>query len=347
MTPAHGIGRRLPGKHRKRGSCGPAPYNPVVKVFRRLPPPDKREPCALTIGNFDGVHRGHQALLRSLVAEARSHGLVSCVLTFEPHPREFFAAGRAVPPVRIANLRDKLEALADLDIDRVCVAHFNQSLAATPPEEFIVRILAQGLHTRRLLIGDDFRFGARRGGDFALLQQMGQSLSMAVRAMPTVSEAGKRVSSSLVREALAEADFARAADLLGRPYRLSGRVIHGRKLGRELGFPTLNLRFPHGRPALAGVFVVEVHGIAAGAALPGVASLGTRPAVERDGRPLLEVHLLDWAGDAYGKLARVEFLHRIRDEAHFESLEALSSKIAEDEATARRFLADRSRTPRA
>ncbi len=311
-------------------------------MFRRLPPPDKREPCVLTIGNFDGVHRGHQALLSSLVAEARSHGLASCVLTFEPHPREFFAAGKA-PPVRIANLRDKLEALADLDIDRVCVAHFNQSLARTAPEDFVVRILAEGLHTRRLLIGDDFRFGARRGGDFALLQQMGPALGMTVRAMPTVLEDGQRISSSLVREALAAADFRRVAHLLGRPYRLSGRVIHGRKLGRELGFPTLNLRFPHGRPALAGVFVVAVQGVVPGRTLPGVASLGTRPAVENDGRPLLEVHLLDWQGDAYGKLARVEFLHRIRDEAHFDSLEALSRKIAEDEAAARRFFADRDR----
>jgi len=309
-------------------------------VFRRLPPSDKREPCVLTIGNFDGVHRGHQALLSSLVAEAHSHGLASCVLTFEPHPREFFAAGKA-PPVRIANLRDKLEALADLDIDRVCVAHFNQSLARTAPEDFVIRILADGLHTRRLLIGDDFRFGARRGGDFALLQQMGPALGMTVRAMPTVLEDGQRISSSLVREALAAADFRRVGQLLGRPYRLSGRVIHGRKLGRELGFPTLNLRFPHGRPALAGVFVVEVRGVVPGRPLPGVASLGTRPAVESDGRSLLEVHLLDWQGDAYGKLARVEFLHRIRAEAHFDSLEALSRKIAEDEVAARRFFEDR------
>lgn len=308
-------------------------------MFRRLPPPDKRQPCALTIGNFDGVHRGHQALIAALVEEARSDGLISCVLTFEPHPREFFAFDKP-EPVRIANLRDKLEALAALGIDRVCVAHFNQSLAATTAVDFVTRILAEGLHTRRLLIGDDFRFGARRSGDFALLQQMGPALGMAVRAMPTVQEQGSRISSSLVREALAAADFERVAHLLGRPYRLSGRVIHGRRLGRELGFPTLNLRFPHGRPALAGIFVVEVHGIASdGRPLPGVASLGTRPAVETNGRPLLEVHLLDWSGEAYGKLARVEFLQRIRDEAHFDSLEALASKIADDEAAARRFFA--------
>jgi riboflavin kinase/FMN adenylyltransferase len=315
-----------------------------VKVFRRLPPPDKRKPCALTIGNFDGVHRGHQALLRGLVADARGHGLVSCVLTFEPHPREFFAAGKP-EPVRIANLRDKLEALAELEIDRVCVAHFNQSLASTSAQDFITGILAQGLQTRRLLIGDDFRFGARRAGDFSLLKRMSPSLGIEVHAMPTVLEQGSRISSSLVREALATADFQRVSHLLGRPYRLSGRVIPGRRLGRELGFPTLNLRFPHGRPALCGVFVVQVHGIdASGAPLPAVASLGTRPAVEVNGRPLLEVHLLDWSGNAYGKLARIEFLHKIRDEAHFDSLEALSSKIAEDVLAARRFFSARDPT---
>ena len=317
-----------------------------MKVFRSLPPPDKREPCALTIGNFDGVHRGHQVLLGSLVAQARRDGLVSCVLTFEPHPREFFAGDKAAP-VRIANLRDKLEALAALGIDRVCVAHFNHTLAATSPKDFVEQILSKGLHTRRLLIGDDFRFGARRGGDLALLRAMGPALGMEVSAMPTVLEQGMRISSSLVREALAEADFERVTHLLGRSYQLSGRVIHGRKLGRELGFPTLNLRFPHGRPAVSGVFVVRVRGISAdGASLPGVASVGTRPAVERNGRPLLEVHLLDWTGDAYGKLARVEFLHRIREEAHFDTLEALSSKIAEDEAVARRFLAEHDRSLR-
>ena len=308
-------------------------------MFLRLPPPDRREPCALTIGNFDGVHRGHQALASGLVADARRHGLLSCVLTFEPHPREFFAVSKP-EPVRIANLRDKLEALAALEVDRVCVAHFNQSLAATSAQDFITGILADGLHTRRLLVGDDFRFGARRQGDFKLLRQMGQSLGMDVRAMPTVLEQGHRVSSSLVRQALAAADFGRVGQLLGRPYRLSGRVIHGRRLGRELGFPTINLRFPHGRPAMCGVFVVKVHGIAdGGQPLPGVASLGTRPAVESNGRYLLEVHLLDWSGDAYGKLARVEFLHKIRDEEHFPGLEALTRKIEKDAGAARDYLA--------
>lgn len=300
----------------------------------------------MTIGNFDGVHRGHQALITALVSDARRHGLISCVLTFEPHPREFFAEQAATPaaerPVRIANLRDKLEALAALQVDRVCVAHFNRSLAATPAADFITGILADGLETRRLLIGDDFRFGARRSGDFALLERMGPAVSIDVQAMPTVIEAGIRISSSLVREALAAADFPRVAHLLGRPYRLSGRVVHGRRLGRDLGFPTLNLRMAHGRPALRGIFVVEVHGIAGDErAMAGVASLGTRPAVEPDGSHLLEVHLLDWSADVYGKLARVEFLHKIRDEEYFDSLGDLSRKIAADAAAARRFFAGR------
>lgn len=333
----------------------PPLYNPAVKVFRRLPPPAARRPCAVTIGNFDGVHRGHQALVGALVADARRHGLTSCVLTFEPHPREFFAQqaagdgpGAAQVPVRIANLRDKLEALAALGVDRVCVAHFNRSLAAMSPEAFMREVLADGLQAKRLLIGDDFRFGARRAGDFELLRRRGPELGMTVQAMPTVISDGLRVSSSLVREALAAADFARAAQLLGRSYRLSGRVVAGRRLGRELGFPTLNLRFPHGRPAVRGVFVVQVWGIEddeQAPPLPGVASFGTRPAVERDGQHLLEVHLLDWSGNAYGKLARVEFLHKIRDEAYFPTLDALRAQIDADARVARAWFADHPPAP--
>ncbi len=289
--------------------------------------------------------------MSALVADARRHDLASCVLTFEPHPREFFAEQAAAvgktddarAPVRIANLRDKLEALAALGVDRVCVAHFNQSLAGMAPESFMREILAEGLQAKRLLVGDDFRFGARRAGDFALLRRKGPDLGIAVQAMPTVISGGVRVSSSLVREALAAADFQRAAELLGRPYRLSGRVVAGRRLGRELGFPTLNLRFPHGRPAVGGVFVVQVTGIDKNGdapPLPGVASLGTRPAVERDGRHLLEVHRLHSSGDAYAKLARVEFLHKIRDEAYFASLDALRARIDDDVRVARSWFAD-------
>jgi riboflavin kinase/FMN adenylyltransferase len=294
--------------------------------------------CALTIGNFDGVHRGHRALVERVVAKAREHEIASCVLTFEPHPREFLSPAQA--PARLTRLRDKLELLAATGVSRVHVLRFDARCAAMAPERFVEEGLVGGLGVRSLLVGRDFRFGARRSGDFALLQQLGPRLGMTVQAMPTVIENGIRISSSLVREALAAADFPRVAHLLGRPYRLCGRVVRGRRLGRELGFPTLNLRFPHGRPALEGVFVVRVEGIdAAGRVLPGVASLGTRPAVEKDGRHLLEVHLLDWSGNAYGKLARVEFLHKIRDEATFASLDALSHAIAADAQRARDYLA--------
>lgn len=316
-------------------------------MFRRLPPLPARQPCALTIGNFDGVHRGHQSLIDRLVDQARAADLPATVLTFEPHPREYFAARSpaAMPaPRRVATLRDKLEALAGLGVDRVCVAHFNAALAAMPAEAFVNDILVDGLRTRHLLIGDDFCFGARRRGDFAMLTRLGRESGMQVEAMPTITEDGLRVSSSRVREALMAGDLTTVERLLGRPYQVSGHVIHGRKLGRNLGFPTLNLRFAHGQPALAGIFVVEVDGLHVNGSLPGVASLGTRPAVETDGRPLLEVHLLDWQGDAYGKLVRVTFRQRLRDELPFESLEALRIQIDRDANAARAWFAGRGPT---
>ena len=307
-----------------------------MQVFRRLPPPDQRLPCALTIGNFDGVHLGHRALLDELGRVAGRLGLPSCVLTFEPHPREFFAArhpGATAPP-RIATLRDKLEALAATGLRRACVAHFNQRFAALEPEAFVERVIVDGLRARSVLIGDDFRFGAQRRGDFAMLEALGARHGFEVGRMPTLALGGERVSSSAVRAALARADFVRVERLLGRPYAISGHVVHGRKLGRELGFPTLNLRIPHGRPALGGIFVVRVHGLADGP-LAGVASLGTRPAVETDGAPLLETHVLDWAGHAYGRVVRVEFLRKLRDEAKYDGLDALVAQIRLDAEQAR------------
>ena len=234
-----------------------------MQVFRSLPPTEHRLPCALTIGNFDGVHRGHRALLERVRDVARERGLRACVLTFEPHPREFFAARNPglQAPTRIATLRDKLQALSDAGIDAACVVHFNDRFASLAPSEFIRRILVDGLRTRWLLIGDDFRFGARRQGDFAALKEAAGPLGFEVHSMPTVADAGLRISSSAVRAALARGQLDEAAHLLGRPYAISGHVVHGRKLGRELGFPTLNVRIPHGRPALAGIFVVKVHGL--------------------------------------------------------------------------------------
>jgi len=314
-----------------------------MQVFRSLPPTEHRLPCALTIGNFDGVHRGHRALLERVRDAARERGLRACVLTFEPHPREFFAARNPglQAPTRIATLRDKLQALSDAGIDAACVVHFNDRFASLAPSEFIRRILGDGLRTRWLLIGDDFRFGARRQGDFAALKEAAGPLGFEVHSMPTVADAGLRISSSAVRAALARGQLDEAAHLLGRPYAISGHVVHGRKLGRELGFPTLNVRIPHGRPALAGIFVVKVHGLTGqgGAPLAGVASLGTRPAVETAGAPLLETHVLDWAGHAYGKLVRIEFLRKLRDEAHYDSLDALTTQIRLDADQARAHFA--------
>lgn len=312
-----------------------------VKILRSLPPPALRSPCALTIGNFDGVHLGHQALLRALVDDARRAGLPAAVLTFEPHPREYFhhlaeergqATGR--PPVRISTLRDRLAMLESLGVDRVHLLRFDDRMARCEPEAFVRDCLAGALMARHIRIGTDFCFGARRRGNFEALCSLGQAAGITVAAMPTIEDAGVRISSSLVREALGLADFRWAAQMLGRPYSLSGRVSHGRKLGNRLGFPTLNLRFDHAHPALRGIFVVQVHGLA-DMPLPGVASLGTRPAVETHGDYLLETHLLDWQGNAYGKLIRVEFLHKLRDEAHFPDLESLTRQIAADTEAAR------------
>ncbi|SOY89011.1 bifunctional riboflavin kinase and FAD synthetase [Cupriavidus taiwanensis] len=305
-----------------------------VKVFRGLPNAESRAPCALTIGNFDGVHRGHQSLLARARAAADARGLPLCVMTFEPHPREFFTPDKA--PTRIALLRDKLESLRRNGVDRVVVEHFNAHFAGQSPQEFVENVLWHGLHTRWLLVGDDFRFGAKRAGDFAYLQEAGRRYGFDVEQMGSVSEGGIRISSSAVRQALADGDLEHARRLLGHGYAISGHVIHGRKLGRDLGFPTLNLRISHKRPAVSGIFVVQVHGIA-DHPLPGVASIGVRPTIEDAGRVLLEVHLFDFNESLYGKLVRVEFMKKLRDEARFDSLDELTAAIAKDSADARAF----------
>jgi riboflavin kinase/FMN adenylyltransferase len=314
-----------------------------MKVFRGLPNDIARAPCALTIGNFDGVHRGHQALLARVRAAASDLHLEAAVMTFEPHPREFFAAragdlSRA--PNRIANLRDKLGSLANAGIDRVIVEHFNAHFAAMTPEQFTSRVLVEGLHVKWLMVGDDFCYGAKRAGTVAMLKEAGRRHGFQVETLPTVMHGEQRISSSAVRAALAAGDFEQARQLLGHPYAMSGHVIHGQKLGRTLGFPTLNLRVTH-RPALSGIFVVRVHGLA-GHPLPAVASLGVRPTVDDSGRMLLEVHLFDYAGSCYGKLVRVEFLEKIRDEEKYTDLATLTAAIENDARQARGWFAQRS-----
>ncbi|PMS36199.1 FMN adenylyltransferase /riboflavin kinase [Trinickia symbiotica] len=306
-----------------------------MRVFRGLPNAESRAPCALTIGNFDGVHRGHQALLARVREAARERGLPACVMTFEPHPREFFDPAGAPP--RIAMLRDKLEALRMNGVDRVVVEHFNRTFASQSPDAFVERIIVGGLHARWVLIGDDFRYGSKRAGDFESLKAAGERHGFEVERMATIVDpSGARISSSAVRAFLTAGELAAAREALGRDYLISGHVVHGLKLGRDLGFPTLNLPIAHKRPALAGIFIVRVHGIEA-EPLAGVASLGLRPTVDDSGRVLLEVHLLDWHGDAYGKLVRVEFLKKLRDEEKFTDLEALTRAIARDVANARAY----------
>lgn len=306
-----------------------------MQVFRGIPA-HAEQSSVLTIGNFDGVHLGHQALLRLLRDKARACGLPAVVLTFEPHPREFFTP--AETPARLASLREKLLLLEAAGVDRVHVCRFDQRLAGLSAEDFIEKLLVRGLSVRHLIIGDDFRFGRGRKGDFALLQAAGESFGFRVQAMPTLDVAGERVSSSALRAALAEGDMSHAARLLGRPYSIAGRVMHGDKIGRAIGFPTANIQLKHRRPALCGVYAVSVEG-AGPRPLPGAASIGVRPTVSDAGRATLEVHLLDFDGDLYTAHLRVNFLHKLRDEAKYDSLEALTAQIGRDVAATRAYFA--------
>ena len=326
-----------------------------MQIFRGLHHPGIAPSCALTIGNFDGVHRGHQAMLALLNRHAKERGVVSCALTFEPHPRDYFAAvlnKPALAPARIGTLRDKLSELAQCGVQQTVVLPFNADLAAQPAQAFIDQVLVRSLGARYVLVGDDFRFGAQRAGDCALLQQSGQAQGFEVAHMESYAVAGLRISSTAVRQALAAGDMAAAAQLLGRPYAISGHVVHGRKLGRALGassadagdgFRTLNLRFSHWKPAASGIFAVHVHGLSA-EPLPGVANLGVRPSIDpsdvNGGRVLLETHCLEWpahlgAEGGYGKIIRVELLHKLHDELKYDSLDALTTGIARDGAEAR------------
>ena len=297
----------------------------MVVTHGSLQPTHSR--CALTIGNFDGVHRGHRALIERVTAKARELSVPSCVLTFEPHPREFFAGPRA--PARLTRLRDKLELLAAAGVERTHIARFDARFAALDAERFIDEVLKKWLGVRWLLVGRDFRFGARRAGDFSTLQNKG----FEVEAMPDVQSGNSRVSSSAIRAALAAGDFALAQRLLGHPYTLSGRVAHGAKLGRELGFPTANIVLRHPSP-LSGIYVVD-----AGSRGPGVASVGRRPTVNPVEGPLLEVHLFDETRDLYGEHLQVRFHKKLRDERKFDGLPALRDAIARDAAQAREYFA--------
>ena len=306
--------------------------------------PVVHQPSAVTIGNFDGVHLGHRAMLRHLVEAAEQRGLVPCAITFEPHPREFFAPDKA--PARLSSLREKLQLLRECGIQHVHICNFNQAFSQLPAAAFIERILVAGMQTRFLLIGDDFRFGARRSGDFAMLQAYGITAGFEVNAMGSVTLDELRISSTAVREALATGDLDLSARLLGRPYSICGRVVGGDQLGREIGFPTANIQIKHNRPPLNGIFVVQVRGLG-DVPLPGVASLGVRPTVKDDGRPVLEVHLLDFERSIYGHHACVDFLTRLRDEEKYPDIPALVTQIGHDVNQARQYFLNHSEPLRA
>ena len=301
-------------------------------------PTQAEKPVALVIGNFDGVHLGHQAMLSRLKETSKRLNLASCVMTFEPHPREFFAPDQA--PTRLTSLREKLELLAEYGVDQVQICRFNYDFAKIGAKEFVANILQQGLAAQWVLVGDDFRFGARRAGDLAMLRSLSSSYGFEVEEMSTYNVDGIRVSSTAVRKALSSDDLGLARRLLGRPYSISGKVVNGDKLGRRIGFPTANMQLRHNRPPLSGIFAVEVRGAldtSPQQVTRGVASLGVRPTVHEDGKPVLEVHLFDFNQEIYGQHLRMDFLHKLRDEEKYLDLDTLIRQIRLDVENAKKY----------
>ena len=292
----------------------------------------------MTIGNFDGVHLGHQAILERVRACAEQQGLAPTVMTFDPHPRAFFAKRAGKPelvPAQISTRRDKIQLLHQYGMQQIVLARFNSMLASMAPEDFIRQLLVNGLNTRWLLVGEDFRYGHKRAGDIDLLRHLGGQYGFTVDTLSDVHDAvGRRISSSELRLALAKGDLDRAESLLGYAYRISGHVVHGQKIGRSIGYRTLNHRVPETCALRNGIYIVRVHGLANGP-LPGVASLGVRPTVTQQGRRVLETHLLDSDVDAYGKLSSIEFIRFLRDEEKFPDLPTLIAAIDDDARRAR------------
>ena len=303
-----------------------------MKILRGLYSPDA-QPVALTIGNFDGVHLGHQALLNELRAAARERDLQTLAVIFEPHPREFFAPQQA--PARLTSLREKLEFFSALGIDRVHVCRFNAHFAQMSAVDFINK-LHEKLFARFVLIGDDFRFGSGRSGDFALMEKVGASQGFSVQAVHSVKQDGVRISSTAIRAALLAGQIREAQRYLGRHYSISGRVVHGDGMGKKIGFPTANIQLKHNRPPLSGIFVVQVHAEGLGV-LQGVASLGVRPTVKQDDKPVLEVHLFEFSQQIYGRHLRVDFLQKLRDEEKYPDVATLTRQIAQDVEQAKKW----------
>lgn len=315
---------------------------PTFTIYRHLPRCDTNAPSAVTIGNFDGVHRGHQAILHRLRDEAQQRALLPTVMTFNPHPRAFFAKKAQRPelyPAQINTLRDKLQLLARHGAKQIIMPHFNNAFATLQAQAFIEKLLVKGLNTKWLLVGKDFKFGHQRQGSIELLQQAGDKYGFEVVSMADIPDLkGQRISSSDIRTALARGNLKQAHELLGHPYSISGHVIHGQKLGRTIGYPTLNVPISPHCAAQSGVYIVYVHGLAA-QPLAGIASLGVRPTVTDAGKLLLEVHILDRKLDAYGKLVNVEFLQFVRNEEKFPDLQTMMTAIDNDARSAREYFA--------
>ncbi|MEM7084063.1 MAG: bifunctional riboflavin kinase/FAD synthetase [Pseudomonadota bacterium] len=306
-----------------------------MKLLRRFQQcPELADGAVVTIGNYDGVHRGHQALLQRVVEEGRSRALRTCVMSFEPMPREFF--GRAPSPGRLTTWRERFEYIRQAQIDVLYLTPFSHAIAGLSPDDFVTDILVKKLHVKLLYVGDDFRFGKKRAGDIDTLRGLGRQLGFEVAQLPSECLNGERVSSSLIRDALLAGDVPRAERLLGRPFAMSGRVIRGKRLGRELGFPTANIHPRRNSLPMSGIFAVRASW--EGQSRLGVANLGFRPTVG-GGDALLEVHVFDFNGDLYGKRLTVEFVGKLRDEEHFESLDEMVVQMHQDVADARALLA--------
>jgi riboflavin kinase/FMN adenylyltransferase len=292
--------------------------------------------CVLSIGNFDGVHRGHQRLIEKLCQAGREHYLPSMLMTFEPQPREFFAGEKL--PARLTRFREKVLLLNRTELDRLFCMPFNEKVSNIPAEWFVKDFMVDLVGARHVVVGDDWRFGRGREGDFAMLQAAGEKYGYEVTSLSTLLEGEERISSTLVRETLSEGNFLKAQELLGHEYFIMGRVVYGRQLGRQLGVPTANIRLQRYRAALEGVYCVQVEGLPGGKVFDGIANIGVRPTV--DGKePLLEVHLFDFAGDIYGQLIQVTFNKKLRDEQTFASIDELKVQIEADIESAKAWFA--------
>jgi len=311
----------------------------LIRGLHNLKP--RHRGCVATIGNFDGVHLGHQAIIGQLADAGAELHLPSTVIIFEPQPLEHFQQDADKVPPRLTRLREKLQALRRYSVDRVLCLRFDEQLASMPPDEFVRRILIDGLGVRYLVVGDDFRFGAKRAGDFALLRRAGETHGFPVVPMHTFLIDGARVSSTRIRQALAAGDLAGAEKLLGRPYRMCGRVAHGDKRGRTIGVPTANVHLHRVATPVKGVYVVEVFGLHH-EPVSGVANVGSRPTVDGT-RTLLEIHLFEFSREIYGHYININFLHKIRDEQRFASFDELKLRIQRDIDEARAWLARRER----